>query len=190
MTKENIDKYFTANHKSILNYIENCFFKHNIFDEEPNYFLSELYIFILKRKDIIKDDEELKKFISNFIYMHTYWTNSEHRELGTVIKQAKKVEYIAHNDNRQDEFDIIDTMSDDLPIELAAVNELYRASLTSLEKQIVWDIYFTEGKSSARKFGDYIGKSRHVGSQYTRILRREMKEFYNEFMADRKNNNI
>jgi len=191
MTKELIDDYFINNKKEIKNYIENRFFSKNIFNEEPDYFFSELYLFILDRKNIINNEQELKNFISNFIYKNTSWVNSQYRELGSVQKTSKLEEFNntihdnIYNDNIEEKiFEEINLF------EYEAVNELYYQSLTSLEKKVVWEIYFIEKRNSIRKFATYIGRSRSVAERYIKELKKDLNNFYNDLkLTDNTNSN-
>ena len=193
MSKQEIDKYFNDNYKQIKHYIENRFFSKNIFHEDPDYFFSELYMFIIARKEKILNEKELKNFISNFIYMHTEWKNSGVRELGALQKRSRQQEYI--NEEHDDlfvEFGFEDKVFDEINIfEYEAVNELYYQSLTSLEKKVVWEIFFIEKRNSIRKFAEYIGRSRSVADRYIKELKSDLNAFYiNLKTHNQVNNNI
>lgn len=180
MNKIEIDNYFEKNIKQIRLYVENRFFSKHIFNEDIDYFISELYMFILNRKEKIKTEVDLKNFISNFIYMNTEWTNSQYRELGSLQKTSKKEEF---NPNIHDNFNDVDDIEDKIFNEISlyeyeTINELYYQSLTNLEKKVVWEIFFIEKKNSIRKFATYIGRSRSVADKYIKQLKNELNEFY------------
>jgi hypothetical protein len=180
MLKEDIDKYFTKNKKDIINYIQNRFFAKNIFDEEPDYFFSELYMFILERKNLIEDEVILKNFISNFIYMNTQWTNSQFREMGSKQKKKRFEEFIPELHETSYEGDIEDKVFNEIVMdELIVVNELYYQSLEKLEEKVIWEIFFIEKQNSIRKFAKYIGRSRSVADKYIKQLKNDLKLFYN-----------
>jgi hypothetical protein len=193
MKKEEIDNYFTKKRKEIKHYIENRFFSKNIFNENPDYFFTELYIFILDRKDKINNEIELKNFISNFIYMNTEWSNSQFRELGSLQKTSKKDEFITElHDNFVEEDNLEEKIFDEINLnEYNAINELYYQSLSNLEKKVVWEIFFIEKKNSIRKFAKYIGRSRSVADRYIKELKLDLNRFYSELKTKtEKNNNI
>jgi hypothetical protein len=120
--------------------------------------------------------------------MHTYWSNSQYRELGQLQKTKRATEYIIEFDKREDDFDIENEIDNDIQSgQYHAIVELYRAKQTKLEKQVVWDIYFVEKQNTARKFGAYIGKSRHVGAQYIKELKEDLKSFYDDYFKDKNN---
>jgi hypothetical protein len=181
MTKESIDTYFTKNRKTIKNYIENRFFQKNLFNEEPDYFLSELYMFIIDRKNLIDDEVILKNFISNFIYMNTHWSNSQYREMGSKQKVKKMEEFTPDLHDTINEDDIDEKVFNEITMdELIAINELYYQSLERLEDKVVWEIFFIEKKNSIRKFASYIGRSRSVADKYIKQLKMDLKVFYDK----------
>lgn len=180
MTKRQIDKYFSANHSTIVDYIKNSFFKTNIFDEEPDFFLTECYLYVLERKDDIEDTEMLQKYISTFIYNHTRWTGSNVREMGTAKKQALLTEF---NPEIMDTPDTVEPYDEQEEIDYEALNEIYYQSLTTIEEIAVWEIYFLQGMTSHRKFGEHIGRSKSVGDKYINWLRADIKRFYSEYQA-------
>jgi hypothetical protein len=193
MNKEQIDNYFTKNTKQIKSYIENRFFSRNIFNEQVDYFFTELYLFILERKDLIDNEKTLQNFISNFIYMNTQWKNSQYRELGSIQKTSKKQEFVNElHDFLFDESDVEEKIFDEINLyEYNAINELYYQSLTSLEKKVIWEIYFIEKQNSIRKFAKYIGRSRSVADRYIKELKSDLNKFYNDLKTkEEKNNNI
>jgi len=182
MSKEKIDEYFNKNYKQIIDYIKNCFFNNHIFNEEPEYFATELYLFILKKKEIIKDEVELKKFVSNFIYMHTKWSNSNYRESGQQQKRLKNIEFTPEfHDNEIDE-SLDELINDEIKLDdYQAICELYRQNETNLEKQIVWDIFFVEGKKTYKEFGEYCGFSITPAGKFIKQLKKDLKEFYDDY---------
>jgi hypothetical protein len=193
MNKEQIDNYFTKNTKQIKSYIENRFFSRNIFNEQVDYFFTELYLFILERKELIDNEKTLQNFISNFIYMNTQWKNSQYRELGSIQKTSKKQEFVNElHDFLFDESDVEEKIFDEINLyEYNAINELYYQSLTSLEKKVIWEIYFIEKQNSIRKFAKYIGRSRSVADRYIKELKSDLNKFYNDLKTkEEKNNNI
>lgn len=192
MNKKQIDQYFEKNIKNIRLYVENRFFSKNIFNEEVDYFISELYIFILNRMDKINTEIELKNFISNFIYMNTEWTNSQYRELGSLQKTSKKEEFNASiHDDFTDVDDIEEKIFNEINMyEYETINELYYQSLTNLEKKVVWEIFFIEKRNSIRKFATYIGRSRSVADRYIKELKNDLNTFYKELkLTNNQNNN-
>jgi hypothetical protein len=179
MTKRAIDKYFTANHSDIKNYIKNQFFKTNIFKESPDYFLTECYLYVTKRKDDINDVIELSKYISTFIFNHTNWKNSRVRELDCYHRASKLVEFNVEKYNQVNEGGIEEKIFNELAItDYKAISELYYQQLSTLEEKVVWEIYFLEGCTSYAKFGAHIGRSRSVGEKYVKWLREDLKSFY------------
>lgn len=180
MSKKEIDNYFEKNIKQIRLYVENRFFSKHIFNEEVDYLISELYMFILNRKEKIETEVELKNFISNFIFMNTEWTNSQYRELGSLQKTRKKEVFdCEYHDRPANDNEIEEKIFNEINLyEYETINELYYQSLTNLEKKVVWEIFFIEKKNSIRKFATYIGRSRSVADKYIKQLKNDLNEFY------------
>lgn len=65
--------------------------------------------------------------------------------------------------------------------EYKAVVEMYYASLKSLEKKAVWEIYFIEGKQTAKSFGEYIQMSRTVSTRFIKELKSDINKFYADY---------
>lgn len=185
MNKQQIDKYFTENYKDIRKFIANSMFKYKLFTEDKDYFMSELYLFILGRAPIIHDEKQLKKFISNCIHQNTQWHNG-FREMGKLQKTSRSVEFTDKHDSSIED-DMHSLIDGDIQMgEYQAIIELYRQTETSLEKQVVWDIYFIEGKQTYRSFADYIQRSTTVSSFYIKRLKKDLNEFYQNYLT--KNN--
>lgn len=172
MTKRKLDDYFSKNHGQIQDYIKNSFFKNKIFFEEPDYFLSECYLYVLKHIQNLETDEDVRKYISTFIHNNTRWSNSSVREDGTLKQQARKVSFNPQILDSPEE-----TYSVDEEIDYEGLNEMYYQSLTTMEERAVWEIYFHQGMTSYQKFGKHIGRSKSVGAMYITWLRNDMKRF-------------
>lgn len=188
MTKEAIDKYFTVNHKQILEYCTACLAKAKLYNEEdPSYLLSETYLFMLKKQELISDEVELKKFISNFVYKNTVsWVNSQYRELGSRIRQLRSTTYTDSHD-KEDEC-ILDfllfneaTNSDVHQMATAYYHQCTDAALRSYFR-----ICFVEKKGSFRKFAEHIGRSRGLAERCINDLKADMLRFKSEYFERQK----
>lgn len=184
MNKNDVDRYFTSEYENILIYIKKMFSKYSI-NEKPEFFLSEIYLYIIKNIDKIVDSIELRKYISTFIHNNCYWNNSTVREAEIKSRSNKNIEFDSDKySNIEDSVD--DCIEDELLYdEYKIISELYYKSLKSVEKKIVWEIYFVEGMNNTRKFSEYIGKSKTIAYGFIKGLRDDMKLFYDEY---RKNN--
>lgn len=81
MTKNQLDKDFVIIYNSIDKYATKAikFFRSNV---EKEYLLSETYIYVEERKEMIRTISELESFCKNFIKKSLIWKNSKiHREL-------------------------------------------------------------------------------------------------------------
>lgn len=180
LTKQQLDRYFTVHYEEIKLYIEKSFSKHKIWNEEPDFFLSELYVYVEKRLEEIDSEATLKKYISTFIHNNTYWTNSSVREAEIYGRRIRQVEYVqSHHE------DLIDSPEgleqDELINEYKAVVEMYYASLTSLEKKSVWEIYFIEKKQTVSAFAEHIQMSRTVADKFIKELKNDIRTYYKKY---------
>lgn len=180
ITKREIDNYFNTNYDSILLYIDKTFskYKHNMYNENTEFFLSELYLYVEKRKEDIQDESMLKKYISTFINNNCYWTNSNVRESLQLQKQNKTIEFdVGFHDEEEweveEELDIIN--------EYKAVVEMYYKELRSVDKKVVWEIYFIEGKQTIKSFAEYINMSRTVANKLIKELKKDILNYYEEY---------
>lgn len=180
ITKKELDLYFEANYDSIILYIKKTFSKYRIFDEEPEFFFSELYLYIVDRLEEIDCEHTLKNYISTFIHNNSYWTNSQVRENERPAIRNRKVEYI--QDQHENILDDNYTIEDDEKMdEYKAVVEMYYASLTSLEKKAVWEIYFLEGKTTITSFAEHIQMSRTVAYKFIKELKADIQSYYQKY---------
>lgn len=180
MTKGEIDVYFTEKYEEIKLYIEKSFSKHKIFNENPDFFFSELYLYIVERKDEIDSEQDLRNYISTFIHNNTYWTNSSIRESENYSRLRKNVEFIPEHFENLTE-DTSDLETEAKMNEYKAVIEMYYKSLTSLEKKAVWEIYFIEKKRTIQEFADYIQRSRSVADKFIKTLWKDIREYYKNY---------
>lgn len=104
MTKRRLDKYFSTEYDQIKLYVQKSFSKHNIWNEEPDFFVSEIYIYVLDKIEEIDSEEKLKSYIGTFIHNHCYWNNSEIREAERYGRRIRNLEFIPHHhDNLTDD---------------------------------------------------------------------------------------
>lgn len=179
MTKADIDQYFTTHEKDIKQYITARFHTTARWSEEVDYFFTEIYLFLLKRLDVMHSVADIKNFISNFIYMHTYWTNTHTREMGSVDRTTASVCL------KEELHDIPTTYSWDTYLSTDVSNEdihalsmEYYKQLTSPAMKASWEIVFVHKCSSHRKYASYIGRSRTIAERCLRELKEDMMKFY------------
>lgn len=180
MTKRRLDKYFSTEYDEIKLYVQKSFSKHNIWNEEPDFFVSEIYLYLLEKIEEIDSEKTLKSYIGTFIHNHCYWNNSEVREAERYGRRIRNSEFIPHHhDNLTD--DVYAQNEMEKINEYKAVVEMYYASLKSLEKKAVWEIYFIEGKQTAKSFGEYIQMSRTVSTKFIKELKKDINKFYDDY---------
>lgn len=186
MEKKDVDQYFTKNEKEIKHYIRSRFFSKNIREEEPDYFFSELYAFIIGRKDLITDDKKLKDFISNFIYMNTHWANSQYRELGSRQKTDKVVPYTDGYGStlvcKGVDMDR-DSFKEPAVYDYQSISELYYDQLQDSYLKASWEIVFIHGKSNITKYAQHIGRGKTIASRCLNDLKEDMSKFYVEYTS-------
>jgi hypothetical protein len=182
MTKQEIDNYFTKNHKEIDKYIRSCQSQNGIYDEDSSFMLSELYLNVIKKIDKIKDEQHLKYYISNYIYSNNKWVNGAKFEMPTQYQNVNIDEVVITTNDENLDFELI--LGEINYQNFNAINELYRQSQKTIYKQVIWDAYFIAGATSAAKFEKFTeGK---INKYYAKILLSEMKEdirnFANNFL--------
>lgn len=180
ITKKDIDNYITKNYDDIIEYIKAMIYRHRL-KEEPEYFFSELYLNLIKKKKTFNDEIHLKNYISNFIYNNGRWYNSPVREMGNIVKANRVEEFVPENHDEEDctEKEIEQKLFQEFELyEHQGINELYYQQLTCLEMKVAWEIVFVHKMYSTRKFGAYVGRSKSVGSRYINMLKADMKKFY------------
>lgn len=176
MKKEELDRYFTVNEKDIQSYIKKTFTKFGVKGEEVDYFFTECYLEALKKISRIEDEMQLRNYVSTFIYNNCLWKNTNVRELGKVTAQQRQVSIDEFN------MDFIDDR--DTSANLLVINDAYYESLNTLEDKITWEIFFEKGYNTNEKFGQYLGKSRFVGSLFAGKLRSNLREFKRKYESD------
>lgn len=181
LTKQQLDEYFNDNYNSIKEYIQKSFSKNKVRNEDPDFFFSEIYIYVLDRIDDIDDTSMLKKYISTFIHNNTYWTNSQVRESEVHSRAVKNVEFIPSQYENTPSDEETQLSTDEQLNEYKAVIEMYYASLTSLEKKAVWEIYFIEGKQTVTKFAEHIKMSRSVADKFIKELKSDIRAYYEKY---------
>jgi hypothetical protein len=183
MTKREIDKYFTDHSVRILDYIQNSLLKYNLTGEDPAYIFTEVYLDVLKNQDKILNEKMLNKgFISTFIYNHTRWSNSAIREMNPLRISKKFETFEPKLDIRTVDNEYIEEPEFDYEL----LNEVYYQSLKTCEQRAVWEIYFLHQKTSFVRFGKHIGRSNTVGQKYIKWLRKDIKEFYENYQNNLK----
>lgn len=188
MSKIEIDKYFQKNYKDIEKFAKSSLLKKNLFNEESDYFVSEIYMHVLKYADEISDEEILKNYISTFIYKNCMWTSSLVREMGKVTKKnnLKTVEFIYEKCDLSEEYKVEHLFEEFDLNDYQSIIELYYEQLNSLEKKVVWEIYFVHKKNSNAKFAKHIGRSRTVAEKYIKQLKKDLQEFYEQYKLNNK----
>lgn len=182
--KQYLDNYFTTNHTGIIEYIEKSFSKHNVKRESSSFFFSKAYEYLLDKVDDLKTEKDVKNYLSTFIYKNSYWRNSSVREALHPTRSIKNVEYEEQDfENLQD--DEYDYSEEQTLNEYKAVSEMYYASLKSVEKRAIWEIYFVHNKVLIKDFAKHIGMSKSISHSYIVSLKKEMKEFYDEYKANK-----
>lgn len=183
MEKIEIDNYFTENYTELGLFISKSFSKHSVMNEDPLFFLSEMYTYMIERKDSIEDVPELKKYISTFIHNNSYWTNSGVREAESYSRRMKLEEYIPSKfENEVDseyEVEVEEQMN-----EYKAVIEMYYQSLTSLSKKASWEIYFIEKKQTVKDFAEHIQMSRTVADKFIKELKTDIRAYYSDYKRE------
>lgn len=181
MTKQQLDQYFNKNYSLIKEYISKSFSKNGVKNEDPDFFFSELYLYILDRLNDIEEESTLKKYISTFIHNNTYWTNSSVREAEVHSRRKRNTEFIPDQFESEPADDEEDQLEAEKLNEYKAVIEMYYQSLTSLEKKATWEIFFIEKKRTYQAFADYIQMSKTVGEKFIRELKSDIREYYRKY---------
>lgn len=179
MNKQQIDQYFTTNHQQIKDYIKKMYSKTQI-QEEPDFFLSNCYLFINKKADKITSDKELKDYISNYIYKHTKWTNSNQRSEFLVLNKVKneRVKITTNEEDlknlmgRADETELTQDDINDL-----IINEWYEQA--PLVYKVIWEAYFMMGYNTLRKLARYFNVAENKVKIYLNEVKADIKLYYN-----------
>jgi hypothetical protein len=171
-----IDKYINNNYEKILTYIKKSIWKFKRFGVEPEFILSSVYLHLKKNEDKLKCDSDIKKYISTYIHNNLYWENGV-RELGQkgLKKNRLSTELdLNKHDMPNDDYDFENVNYYD---DLEATCELWRQKQKSLHKQIIYDVYFIEGKNTTRKFAEHFGMSTFPAWSYIKTMKEELVEF-------------
>lgn len=185
INKQDIDQYFTRNEKDLIQYIKSMFSKKRIFNENPDFFLSELYLYIIDKQDELETEQDIKNYCSTFIYRHCTWVNSKIRESERKYITARHCEFIPELHESSDEEDQERRAIIRLDDEYKTITELYYQSLTTADKKAIWEIYFIHKKQTISAFAEYIKLSRSVANKLIKELKRDLNEFYERFKASR-----
>lgn len=183
--KEDIDKYFTKNEKDLLQYIKSMFSKRRIFNEDPHFFLSELYLYIIDKQSELESEQDIHNYCSTFIYKHCTWVNSKIRESERKYITSRQCEFIPELHESSDEDDQARRAKILLDDEYKTITELYYQSLTTADKKAIWEIYFIHKKQTITAFAEYIKLSRSVANKLIKELKRDLNEFYEKYKASR-----
>lgn len=183
--KSDIDKYFTKNEKELLQYIRSMFSKKRIFNENPHFFFSELYLYIIDRQSELETELDIKNYCSTFIYRHCTWVNSKIRESERNYITSRHCEFIPELHEYSDEDDQSRRAKILLDDEYKTIIELYYQSLTTADKKAIWEIYFIHKKQTITAFAEYIKLSRSVANKLIKELKRDLNEFYENYKASR-----
>jgi len=180
VTKQQLDKYFIDNRTQIKEHIVKSFYKFGVKGEEPDFFFSETYLYLLSKIGELKTEKDIKNYTSTFIHNNTYWNNSSVREDYVASKRETIVSF-EPNTHDATIYEMDDESEEDLVNEYRAVVEMYYQSLKSVEKKAVWEIYFIEGKKTITSFSQHIKMSRTVADKFIKEMKKDINEYYKQY---------
>jgi hypothetical protein len=176
MKKNEIDNYITNNYKDLVKYSKAMIYLKNL-NETPDYFVTQTYLHLLKNKEKLTNDN-IKDYISTFIYKNSSWVNSTVREMGSVLKTPQTTEFIEEMYDFEDnnEFEMI--VDDEISMtDYETIVELYRQSLISPYKIRIAQAFFDGKNYTVRKFANHFGFSTTPAMKILQELKADINNF-------------
>jgi len=182
MTKKEIDNYVTHNYSWLLKIAKSHIYKNSRkFSAEE--LITNLYEYLIKKKNEIPDSQNLEIFSSRFIVTQCAWNNSEtNKDLFLErYTQGKIIDNAVIPDKHLD-----DDISDKIELEMWYSSKQYilksfRSTIKEKEEQIFFDVYFSRLKKGEKVTVRAMAKHFNISSTPTYHLIKEMHNKLNEY---------
>ena len=177
--KNQIDKWYSDNYKWLLEISKSHIFL-NRRKIDPNDLVSNAYLYVLSKQNIIEDEQMLETFSARFIMMESYWWNSKSN------KETPK------GFDQEEEFDLIDEDDDiDYKIEYEkwynnskCKLEEYRQTISKKEDLIFFDVYWNYASKNIVPTVRRMAKHFGISPTSTHTLITEMRKNLNNFILN------
>jgi len=177
VTKQDIDKYFSANYNQLLNDATNVVKYVKTQTTNPETYLSESYFYLMENIDKIPSADAIGSWVYKFCFSEIKWSN------GKVNRENKlnniNNEFLEWFEDKDESEGIQEKVNEhqDYITKLAAI-EIYKSEASKVDK-IVFEVYFNKNKSTVRLMAKHLNIKNTQSWLLIKKMKADINKIYN-----------
>lgn len=178
MTKEQIDKYITINHRQIKNAIANIKFKRrNVTDWEVDELITLLYEHLLKHQTTLTE-KNIESYIIQYVSQNIAWERSQINKIYYTNDKLSFVDSVRDNITNEDaEAEMDEKIQQEIEYQTQlAIGYEFRQGLQP-HQRVLYDAIYVDGLDTIKKLNNRFNICRSYISKMRIQLNNEFKEF-------------
>jgi hypothetical protein len=199
MHKSELDKHFTDKIEMFRLIARGLLYKQNKRHLTTDTVVNEAYMYAVKNKSIVSNENELERLVINWIKMNIGWNRSNlnrHEMLESVyVNDANHIDFEEDKDefsynktitkNVETEDTIDECLTDKIELEKwynekKSLLQLYRYQEEDKIKQIIFDCYFMKNITKGKELSKHLNINTYYAYRYIRELKQDIKDFLQE----------